>query len=142
MPLPPPSQLPPPQLPIDDHRSGILRLSSQVPNDANHRYDRLLEAALALLGDIYFDLVHDQLGPRYAQMRTSWQAAGGAAYTGGAPSVYLGIGSTTTLHVDDMDYPLGGNVVSGSATVFARFDVDPAANSDGSIAAQLLRSLM
>lgn len=142
MPLPPPSQPPPPQLPIDDHRSGILRLPSQVPNDANHRYDCLLEAALALLGDIYFDLMHDHLGPRYTQMRTSWQAAGGAAYTGGAPSVYMGIGSTTTLHVDDMDYPLRGNAAAGSATVFARFDIDPAAASDGSIAAQLLRSLI
>lgn len=95
-----------------------------------------------MLGDIYFDLVHDHLGPRYAQMRKTWEDAGGAAYTGGAPSVYLGRGSTTTLHVDDLDLALRGDVRAGSGTVFARFDVDPAASCDTSIAQQLLRSLM
>ena len=67
-------------------------------------------------------------------MRTSWEEAGGAAYTGGAPSVYLGLGSTTTLHVEDLDLPLRGDVRTGSGTVFARFDVDPAAACDTGIA--------
>ena len=98
-------------------RPALLRKTNE-----NVEYDKLLEAALAILGDKYFDIMEPVLGSRYHDMCREWSQLGGGAYLGGAPAVYLGLGSTTTLHVDDRDMRCGPEADCGACTVFARFD--------------------
>ena len=67
---------------------------------------RLLDAALAELLGVYFHCAAEPLGPRYRRMRDVWSDAGGEAFAGGAPAVYIGDGPCTSLHIDIGDTPL------------------------------------
>ena len=103
----------------------ITRTALVEKTELNAEYDKLLEAALAELGD----------------MCREWSAHGVGAYPGGAPAVYLGLGSTTTLHVDHRDAPLSSYPEPSSCTVFARLNANkppPTNPSAPTIAAELL----
>ena len=90
---------------------------------------------------MYFAVMFPHLGSRYAVMCREWSAHGAGACLGGAPAVYLGLGSTTTLHVDHRDAPLSSYPEPSSCTVFARLDANepPRTNpSAPTIAAELV----
>ena len=119
----------------------VSRTALVEKTELNAEYDKLLEAALAELGDMYFSLMSPHLGSRYDDMCREWSAQGAGAYLGGAPAVYLGLGSTTTLHVDHRDAPLSLYPEPSSCTVFVRLDANDPPPTNGSaptIAAELL----
>lgn len=84
----------------------------------------LLEAALAELGDQYYKYVGPSLGPRYQEMVKAWRTCGGAPFMGGAPSVYIGDGTCTNVHVDRKDFALPSSQGEQSCTVFSKFEYD------------------
>ena len=119
----------------------VTRTALVEKTELNAEYEKLLEAALAELGDMYFAMMSLHLGSRYADMCREWSAHGPGAYLGGAPAVYLGLGSTTTLHVDHRDAPLSSYPEPSSCTVLARLDTNEPPRTNPSappIAAELV----
>ena len=70
----------------------VSRTALVEKTELNAEYDKLLEAALAELGDMYFSLMSPHLGSRYDDMCREWSAQGAGAYLGGAPAVSLAWG--------------------------------------------------
>ena len=106
-----------------DSPGVVCRPALLTKTAENVEYDKLLEVALAVRGDKYFGIMQPVLGSRYHVMCREWSNLGDGAYLGGASAVYLGLGITATLHVDDRDVRRGPEADCGACTVFARFGI-------------------